>query len=1193
MILNRLDLKAFGRFTETSLDLSTGPRRFHIVYGPNESGKSTSLRAITSLFFGIPHVTEDNYLHSNSQLRVGGLLVDDNRRLECTRRKGKKATLRDADDQPIDESAMESMLGGITRETFLSRFGLSHDELVKGGRAIISGEGDLGQILFSAGAGIGRLREIQEELDQNAAAIFTPRGTKTSIATALKSLDEQRTSLRQAQIPPAEYRDLRERLKTCRDRLDTLDRQIGESVQQLSRLRHFQQALPLVPRWRSTIESLKEYRSTPRLDDAFTERRRQTVSDREIARSRRTELQGRMTEMTSRLDDMPADTAILNHQSEIQAVFQEVSARNKADRDRESLIRTRDNLDRKIADLLVQLSAEVPVHHDDARWSDAMEQAIEKRKVSDSNRNRIRQLASDYEKLVSQRNEASDTVESTQRRLSDVSDELETMGSPSDPIVIANAIDAIGNPQTLLESVAEQRESNELLQKKCERLRLKLVGFDGNFDETAALTLPPISQLKQLSESMDAAAQHVATLNKQKSECGKEREHFSRQLDEQQSELPLPTAKELNESRLARDAIVEQLQAIAKSVTEQNRSEMVDSLSSLQQKIQKTDRLNDTVRTHHQQFHQREQLQLRLDQCTQRWQQFDAECNAAAKHQSKANENWMAAWAQCGIKAGDAEQMRRWIIDHELFCETLQQWRDGEKRMDQMQHKIQLAVSRLSKALATKQPSRARSRQPVGAEAYQGGLFDEQPEDDLISLYDEALAARSDALHRKQLHDGLRRRREELAEELPKAEIRLETAQRKVVQWRDEWQRTTENFAGSERVGTQEVSLMLDQIADLHSKKRERDILARRIQSIHDDESDFRSRVNQLVGNTQAESDLDRTATTLAQDLYQRLQAERRTAQTRETLREQIELSKQRMAEAESQQKACEAVLNELCKEAGCDSPDQLPELERAATQRSHLESELRELENQLSLLAGDAALDAFIERAGKQQAETLERELAQAENELENQRQQQSELQQQVGAVQHEINRIDGGAQASELVQTIQFTAGELSRDCEEYAKAKIASLLLRRAIDHYRQAHQSPILQHANRYFQQLTCDAYRELRPDYDSKGRTTLFGLQSSGEAVPAALMSEGTADSLYLALRLASLEYQIGLSKPIPLVIDDCLIQLDDERAAAALKAFSDLSEKTQVILFTHHQHVLDLAKHRLASDDFHTHELGV
>ena len=39
-----------------------------------------------------------------------------------------------------------------------------------------------------------------------------------------------------------------------------------------------------------------------------------------------------------------------------------------------------------------------------------------------------------------------------------------------------------------------------------------------------------------------------------------------------------------------------------------------------------------------------------------------------------------------------------------------------------------------------------------------------------------------------------------------------------------------------------------------------------------------------------------------------------------------------------------------------------------------------------------------------------------------------------------------------------------------------------------------------------------------------------------------------------------------------------LVSFDDQRAAAGFKALPGLSERTQVILFTHHQHTVDLAR---------------
>ena len=47
---------------------------------------------------------------------------------------------------------------------------------------------------------------------------------------------------------------------------------------------------------------------------------------------------------------------------------------------------------------------------------------------------------------------------------------------------------------------------------------------------------------------------------------------------------------------------------------------------------------------------------------------------------------------------------------------------------------------------------------------------------------------------------------------------------------------------------------------------------------------------------------------------------------------------------------------------------------------------------------------------------------------------------------------------------------------------------------------------------------------------------------------------------------------------MPFIIDDILINFDDDRALATLKVLADLSHKTQIIFFTHHSHILDLAQ---------------
>ena len=87
------------------------------------------------------------------------------------------------------------------------------------------------------------------------------------------------------------------------------------------------------------------------------------------------------------------------------------------------------------------------------------------------------------------------------------------------------------------------------------------------------------------------------------------------------------------------------------------------------------------------------------------------------------------------------------------------------------------------------------------------------------------------------------------------------------------------------------------------------------------------------------------------------------------------------------------------------------------------------------------------------------------------------------------------------------------------------------------------------------------------------------------------MSEGTADQLYLALRLAALELRRAAHPDMPLVLDDVLVTSDDERASRVLEALARFTAGGQVLLFTHHRHLLDVARATLGEDVLAVHRL--
>ncbi len=219
MKIARLLLQAFGPFTGKTLDFAASPANLHLIYGPNEAGKSAALRAITDLRFGIPMRSPDDFIHPTGRMRIAGVFMDDQGQpIGLIRRKGRAPTLSRFDvatEQPdpalpvLREHEL-ALTGGVERGEFETMFGLNHERLRAGGDQLIKGEGELGSALFEASAGTRGIAAILATLDDDAKGLFNVHGRaqNATINDARRQLDEQRTAWRQAQTKPAEWQAL-------------------------------------------------------------------------------------------------------------------------------------------------------------------------------------------------------------------------------------------------------------------------------------------------------------------------------------------------------------------------------------------------------------------------------------------------------------------------------------------------------------------------------------------------------------------------------------------------------------------------------------------------------------------------------------------------------------------------------------------------------------------------------------------------------------------------------------------------------------------------------------------------------------------------------------------------------------------------------------------------------------------------
>ena len=116
--------------------------------------------------------------------------------------------------------------------------------------------------------------------------------------------------------------------------------------------------------------------------------------------------------------------------------------------------------------------------------------------------------------------------------------------------------------------------------------------------------------------------------------------------------------------------------------------------------------------------------------------------------------------------------------------------------------------------------------------------------------------------------------------------------------------------------------------------------------------------------------------------------------------------------------------------------------------------------------------------------------------------------------------------------------------------------------------QARFSPALNHlAGDYLAKLTGGKY-----DKVSLTRQFEALAEEAGGLQPrrALALSQGTADQLYLAVRLAACKLVLPQEEPCPLVLDDALANFDDSRMALALACLEELGEERQILLFTCH-----------------------
>ena len=253
-------------------------------------------------------------------------------------------------------------------------------------------------------------------------------------------------------------------------------------------------------------------------------------------------------------------------------------------------------------------------------------------------------------------------------------------------------------------------------------------------------------------------------------------------------------------------------------------------------------------------------------------------------------------------------------------------------------------------------------------------------------------------------------------------------------------------------------------------------------------------------------------------------------------------------------------------------------------------EQELASVERELAELGDQPVPDDLADVAGD--PSLLDRALEEADAQLAEVEREVSRLNQSIGGHEHGLRLMHGETGAADAAASAQEALARVRAIAERYARAKVAAVILTREFERYREENQGPLLGAASKLFAQLTLGAYSGVRAGFDDKDRATLLCVRAGNVEVAVDGLSEGTRDQLYLSLRLASLLRHCETAEPMPIILDDVLVQFDDERSRAALAVLAEVAEKVQVLFFTHHSRHVELAREAIAKDKLTVHELG-
>lgn len=1161
MKIDRLELKAFGCFTGASLDFRGPPLGAFLIFGLNEAGKSTALDGIRQWLYGIDRNTPLDFKHKKPKQRVGGVISAGEQSLCCFRKRGNADTLLDDHDRPIGDDALRPLLQGIDENRFRTIFGINHFRLREGGRDIADGKGDLGQALFTAGSGLLSLNRMQKRLEEAKSGLFSVHGEKPKINGCLSLCREITGRATGERLTLAEFEQSAKALTDLARQRDDLRRGLEELSRKREGVDRLIRIIPLVRRREGLLGRQKALQGVVRLRDDFRAEFKQLDGELLIEGAALRGLKERLKEAEAELGSIEADPDILCEKDALLRLSKRAAQYETDYADRGPLITEKNQIQGEAKQVLRKLGREPKLDPE----------LIEPLRLDNQKRNRVRELGSLRAGHLTHVGTARRRALDLEGSLRDLEEELKTAAAPPDTEGLSATLNRVTRMGELEKDGA--RLAQELA--RCGRVlgeeHSRVVLWSGGLDEIAGAPIPSAADIEYHRGVIEAAEKKQEDAQRRCRQEGDRLIDVGQQLERLHHAGDVPSEQDLHAERSRRErgwrlirsawrdgepneAAEKEWLAVAPETSLAEAYEAVVALA---------DQTADRLRWEAQRVSEHAGLLAGQSSGQERLQTAEDELEQARAASAKAEAGWKAIWKPAGIEPRSPKEMCAWLDQWQRLLQGARDRHEAFTRWESKKRELEGAVEAVRSALETS------GGLPAGLRP--GASLGELTE--VASTRIEE--AGKERLRRTNVVADMNRTRGQGQ----KAKGEEEEAERAYRVWEEEWDAAIHFLDRPQRLSPDEANRDLDDVTEFWKKISDLKNRQSRIEGIEKRSGAFPHEVSELAGRLEGARLESEDPLRTFERHWDRLQGAEKAEESRREKGQGCEQLRETMSGKEDGLKVLRQRLQRLCQEAGVDESDGLPEAIRRSDEWRDVEAKLTECESDMHIQGGMA------------DPETLGRLVKESEEKGRDCEQEKRALDEQLkedGKSLEQVNRQIGGAEEALKVLRARsgtgISAAELESEyarlrhlSEEYVALTLASRVLTEAVGRYRKGNSSGLLSEASDVFRLLTGLSFDRLAISEDDDGKAFLVGVRPDGSEVGVDGMSDGTCDQLYLALRLAHLKRHAAKDGSFPFIVDDILLTFDDSRARAALHCLADLGQSMQVLYFTHHRHIRDMA----------------